>query len=154
MDQENISAGYYYYAAADRYIIDTKHYIDRFYDKERFNQLAGTEDLRLAILKTIRAGIDQILTRYGDRRGSYLIHSKSRRTSAIISWSPPDYNFPYKNYRTRNNANVVTILPLKSNPTANKAGDVIITVASYGGDYIVIKRGSDVLTDMIMIDID
>jgi hypothetical protein len=48
----------------------------------------------------------------------------------------------------------VTILPLKSNPTANKAGDVIITVASYGGDYIVIKRGSDVLTDMIMIDID
>lgn len=152
MEQENKAAGYYYYAAADRYIIDTKHYIERFYDRERFKQDAGSEDLRLSLIKAIRSGIDQIMTRYGDRRGSYLIHSKSRRVSAVIAWGPPPPNFPYKNYKTRNHASIITVPPLKSDPH-KKPQDTMISVASPEGEHIIIKQGSEIITDLILIEV-
>lgn len=153
MEQENKQAGFYYYSAADRYIIDTQHFIDRFYDKNRFNQQAGSEDLYLSVFKTIRAGIDQIMTKYGDREGSYLIHSKSRLVSVVLYWGYPRGNFPYKNYKNRRNAHVITILPLKTNPHKKNPSDVMVTVASVGGDFMVIKKGDSFVTDMILVEV-
>lgn len=140
----------YLYEGANRYIIDTKHSIERFNDAQRFNQNAGTEDFERAIIKVIRAGIDTILSRLGDRKGKYVIHSQGSNINVVIAWDYPPRDFPFRNYKNRHQANVVTILPIKKDPYMS-AGDQLITVAE---NIQVIRKADSALPNIVMIIVD
>lgn len=143
----------YYYEALNRYIVDTKHSIERFNDQQRFQQSAGTEEFGMAIEKVIRAGMDKIMREYHDEQGSYLIHSNSTNINVVISWDYPPRDFPVKSNRNRNQANVISILPIKKDPFA-KPGDVFLRVASAGGPYLIIAKEDGYVTDMPFIEVE
>ena len=90
-----------------RKIIDTKHSIDRFLDKNRFSD-AGATDFKNKLNRVISDASKKIITQLGDTSGVYGIHSKSTGIGVIIDWRP-DRNGSDKT----NHAIIITILPLK-----------------------------------------
>lgn len=108
-----------------RWIIDTKHSIDRFIDRGRFPDRAGEEKFKNNVLWVIENAIEKILTTYGDREGSYVVHSESTGIGVVLRWR--EEGDP--RYRDGNNhAVIVTILPIKKVHTASDPRDTLLIV--------------------------
>lgn len=90
-----------------RKIIDTKHSIDRFMDKNRFDD-AGKTDFRNKLNRVITDASKKIITKLNDKEGVYGIHSKSTGIGVIIHWRPDKYGSDKTNH-----AVIITLLPLK-----------------------------------------
>jgi len=104
-----------------RYVIDTTHAIERF--SERYLK----EGITVAkVARVIRDGIGQILTKYRDKEGIYIIHSNSTRIGVVIAWRMQ--GDPRLNIDKQNHAIIVTFLPLKPEHKAKGLQDTIITV--------------------------
>lgn len=145
----------YHYSAANRYIIDQKHSIERFNDVERFKQQAGTEDFGRLIVKVICRGIDHILNTLNDSPGTYLVHSNSSNINVVFSWAYPPRDFPVGKYKNRRAANVITILPIKPDPHTKNPEDKRINVANIMNidGNIIIPTESGYISDLIHIEV-
>lgn len=91
-----------------RKIIDTRHSIERFMDKNRFSD-SGKATFRDTIDKVIRDGMEKIISTHNDESGVYGIHSKSTGIGLVIDWRPDT-----KGKGKTNHAIIVTILPIKN----------------------------------------
>jgi len=91
----------YYKGYKDRYIIATKHSIDRYIDRYSF---ISQNDL----LKVISSVMKKIIEKYNDTTGTYGFHSKSTGIGGIINW-----RLDYKGKNKENNAVLVSLFPIK-----------------------------------------
>jgi hypothetical protein len=107
-------------AISSRLIVDTAHAIERFAQRHR---RGGITQAR--VNKVISDGMVEILTRYKDREGIYIIHSKSTRIGIVIHWRRQ--GDPRLDDGDRH-AIIVTILPLRSRHLARDPEDILVTV--------------------------
>lgn len=107
-----------------RKIIDTKHSIDRFVDKDRFSDY-GSSELKQEILRVIKDGIAEILSKHNDSEGVYVIHSQSTKIGVVIMWRREGNP---KLDDGQNHAIVVTVLPRKPNHSKKNPSDTMLYV--------------------------
>lgn len=107
-----------------RRIIDTKHSIDRFVDRDRFSDY-GSLELKQEIIRVIKDGIDTILTKHNDEEGVYVIHSNSTNIGVVITWRKE--GDPKRN-DGKNHAIVVTVLPRKVKHSKKNSSDTMLYV--------------------------
>ena len=98
---------------SDRKIIDTKHSIDQFLNKERFGNDAGKKELKNKTLWVIDNAIEKIIKDHKDKAQSYGVHSGSTGIGVIIQWRQE--GDPKRN-DGKNHAVIVTMLPIKPTP--------------------------------------
>jgi hypothetical protein len=91
----------------DRKIIDTKHSIERFIDKNRFDQTKKNE-FKKSLDKVIKDAMNKIITKHNDKSGVYGIHSKSTGIGVVIDW-----RLDRQSSDKLNHAIIITILPIK-----------------------------------------
>ena len=103
-----------------RKIIDTKHSIDRFLDKNRFDD-AGATDFRKKLNRVITDASKKIITKLNDEEGVYGIHSKSTGIGVVIDWRPDKYGSDRTNH-----AVIITLLPLKPKHHYKNVSDEVI----------------------------
>jgi methionyl-tRNA formyltransferase len=97
-----------YVGSKSRFIIDTTHAIEQFYNENRFDSFSGTPEFKKLILRIISQGIDKIIGEHKDKSTQYGIYSKSTGYSAIVHWRPD-----FKNKSNTNNQAIVITLPPK-----------------------------------------
>ena len=90
-----------------RKTIDTHHSIDRFLDRNRFDD-AGKKSFKTKLEWVINNAKYEIIKKYNDESALYGIHSKSTGIGLIINWRED-----YKSKDGLNHAIIVTILPIK-----------------------------------------
>jgi hypothetical protein len=123
-----------------RKIVDTRHSIDRFYDKERFNLPWSEEDFSKKIVWVISNAIDKILDEYHDQASnpttdsSYVIHSKSTGIGVVVVW-----RWEWDRYRTddKNHAIIRTLLPVKQVHRVTHTGDILLIVEHQLRDWAI-----------------
>lgn len=98
----------------NRSIIDTKHSLERF--DYRYNEVDKPD-----VINAITNGINKILSFYKDEKGTYLIHSKSKKIGVVIDWRPDYYSASKEN-----NAIIISILPKKSFHHAKPEDELVI----------------------------
>jgi hypothetical protein len=98
----------YIKAVHGRYIIDTKHSLER---KDQQRGYTSSESFEVKVVDVINKGIEKILTEYHDESTTYGIWSKSTGVCAIIEW-----RMDYKKTKDKTNqAIIITIPPIKKN---------------------------------------
>lgn len=107
-----------------RRIIDTKHSIDRFVDRDRFSDY-GSSELKQEILRVIKDGMNDIIRLHNDEEGVYVIHSESTKIGVVITWRREGNP---KLDDGKNHAIVVTVLPRKPKHSKKNPSDTMLYV--------------------------
>jgi len=106
-----------------RKIIDTNHAIDRFVQRYKF------EFARYEVDDVIYKAMNKIVEEYNDKRGIYVVWSKSTHITVVINWRPY-----YKSVSQVNHAIIVTLPPIKrsfSDLRTTEPDDIKIMVESF-----------------------
>ncbi len=138
----------------DRKIIDTKHSIDRFVDRERLRLPWELEEFVEKLIWVISNAIDVILDEYHDEASnpdtdnSYVIHSKSTGIGVVVVW-----RWEWDRYRTddKNHAVIRTILPVKRAHHTTNPDDVLLIVEHQLRDWALSRlEENHILRESIM----
>ena len=131
-----IVEGTYFSEYPPHRIFDTKHSIERFQDENRFDNLAGKDELKNVVLKVINAGINEIIDDRQNKRNTYIIHSQSTGLGVVVDWRQDNYE-TNKQKQDINHAFIITILGFKKSGTfyKKKSNDSYVWVESQLNDW-------------------